>query len=61
MHLLTRDPSFVASIRMYIVLNSVETNWPCSGFAMAVLGRRVTCTSNNNLYNQVLNKIKNCG
>ena len=26
-----------------IVLICVETNWPCSGFAMVVLGCRVTC------------------
>ena len=32
----------------HIVLIYVETTWPYCGFAVAVLGCRITCASNNN-------------
>ena len=33
-----------------MALTCIETNWPGSLFAMAVLGCRVTRASNNNIY-----------
>ena len=35
----------------HVVLICVEINWLCSGFAIVVLGCRVTCASDNSHFN----------